>query len=274
MSCLERRGKRLILIAKKWIFADMSAHLKMMIRGILILATGAGAALGHDAEAELPFGRGHAHESVIGHIHVGWESHYASEGRDSLDGDSLWTTSAEFSWEHLAGGIWYGSSPDRSYDELQLTLGHSQEIGDLEFYGGYTYFRFPFDGTDDHELGAGLVWSGLPMELAFSADGYYSFEADGYFAEFSLSREFELSDQWTLEAAGVYGVNQGYVSDGHDGANHFALGISTEYALTESCSILAPRVPIAGLRAVSRTFPETNCSSTFFHGGLGLQWSF
>lgn len=243
------------------------------MKGILFLAMSAATALGHDAEAELPFGRGHSHESFIGHVHVGWESHYVSEGRDSLDGDSFWTASAEFYWEHLAGGIWYGSSPDQSYDELQLTLGLSQEIGDVEFYGGYTYLRFPFDGTDDHELGAGLVWSELPLGLALAADVYYSSEAEGYFAEFSMFREFQLSDQWTLESAGVFGVNEGYVSDGHDGANHFALGLSTEYALTRSCSILSH---VSYSWAVGREShaPGDELLVDFFHGGFGLQWSF
>ena len=228
---------------------------------------GAGTALGHDAEAELPLGRGHSHESVIGHVHVGWDSHYASEGRDALDGDSLWTASAEFSWEHLAGGIWYGSSPDQSYDELQLTLGLSQKIGEVEFYGGYTYLRFPFDGTDDHELGAGLVWSELPLGLALAADVSYSSEAEGYFAEFSMFRELQLSDQWSLEAAGVFGVNQGYVSDGHDGANHFALGLSTEYALTEEYSILSH---VSYNWAAGRE-PDASGDEllvNFFHGGF------
>ena len=245
----------------------------MNIRGVLFLAMGVGKAPGHDAEAELPFGRGHSHESVIGHVHVGWESHYDSEGRDSLDGGSLWTASAEFSWEHLAGGIWYGSSPDQSYDELQLTLGLSQEIGEMEFYGGYTYLRFPFDGADDHELGAGLVWSGLPLELAFGADVSHSFEAEGYFAEFSLFREFELSDQGTLEVAGVFGVNQGYVSDGHDGANHFALELSSEYALTESCSILVS-TSYSWATGRESDAPGDELLVDFFDGGLGLQWSF
>lgn len=244
-----------------------------MTRAILLISWSLGTAYGHDAEAEVPFGRGHAHESVIGHVHVGWESRYASEGRDALDGDSLWTASAEFSWEHLAGGIWYGSSPDQSYDELQLTLGLSQEVGDLEFYGGYTYLSFPFDGEDDHELGVGFVWSGLPCELAFSADAYYSFEAEGYFGEFSLSREFELSEQWSLEVAGVFGMNQGYVSDGHDGANHFALGLSSEYTLTESCSLLA-HVSYSWAAGRESVRPGDELLVDFFHGGVGFQWSF
>ena len=237
------------------------------------MAISAGTALGHDEEAELPFGRRHSHESFTGHVQVGWESHYASEGRDSLNGDSLWTASAKFYWEHFAGGIWYGSSPDQSYDELQLTLGLSQETGDLEFYGGYTYLRFPFDGTDDHELGAGLVWSGLPPGLALAADVYYSSEAEGYFAEFSMSREFLFSNQWTLEAAGVFGVNEGYVSDGHDGANHLALGLSAEYALTESCSI-SSHVSYSWAVGWESDAPGDELLVAFFHGGFGLQWSF
>ena len=123
-----------------------------------------------------------------GHAHLGWESNYFSEGRDSLDGDSLVAGSFEMGWEHLAGGVWLGTSPDQDYDEMQLTLALTQSFGDFEFYGGYTHLRFPSDGSHDNEIGAGFVWSGLPMDVELSADAYYSFNADGYFAEIAASR--------------------------------------------------------------------------------------
>ena len=127
---------------------------------------------GHESETQLPFARPHAHESLEGHAHLGWESRYFSEGRDSLDGDSLFVGSFEMGWNHLAGGVWYGYSPDQRYDELQLSLALSQSIGDFDFYGAYTYLGFPFDGSHDNEIGAGAAWSGLPMDVDLSADLY------------------------------------------------------------------------------------------------------
>lgn len=66
-----------------------------------------------------------------------------------MDGDSLFSGSFEMGWQHLAGGVWYGYSPDQSYDELQITLALTHSIGDFSFYGGYTHlpalFRDPAD---------------------------------------------------------------------------------------------------------------------------------
>ena len=194
---------------------------------------------GHEAEAQLPFEWPHAHDTVEGHAHIGWDSRYFSEGRDALSGDSLFVGSFEMGWKHLAGGIWYGNSPDQRYDELQLTLALTQSIGDFEFYGGYTHLRFPFDDSHDNELGFGLAWSELPLDLELAADFYYSFDADGYFGEISASRDFVITDRLSLNLSSPFGINQGYVANGHDGANHFALSVGLQYALTDSISVTA-----------------------------------
>lgn len=103
-----------------------------MHRILFILSLVVSIASAHDGETSQPFERPHAHEDLEGHAHVGWDGSYFSEGRDSLDGDSLWSTSLELAWEHLSAGVWYGISPDQNYDELQLSLALSQSFGDVE----------------------------------------------------------------------------------------------------------------------------------------------
>jgi hypothetical protein len=231
------------------------------------------AAFGHEAESPLPFERPHSHESVEGHAHLGWESNYFSEGRDSLDGDSLMAGSFELGWEHLAGGVWFGTSPDQDYDELQLTLALTQSFGDFEFYGGYTHLRFPSDGSHDNEIGAGFAWSGLPMDVELSADVYYSFNADGYFAEISASREFTITDHLALNLSVPFGINQGYVTDGHDGANYVALRLGLEYALSDSVSITAHGTRSFALSRDAASPGDVQLID-FNHWGVGLEWSF
>ncbi len=227
----------------------------------------------HDSEVQLPFERLHAHGQVEAHAHFGWESRYFSEGRDALAGDSLAFGSVEMGWEHFSGGVWYGYSPDGDYDELQLTIAYTQNFGNWEFYGSYTYLRFPIDGGDDHELGLGLSWSGLPLAIELSADWYYSFEGDGSFAEVSALREFQVSEKLNLGLSATLGVNQGYVSDGHDGANHFALRLGAEYALSEMLSVTAHLSQSWGIgRDLFLSGDEL--LEDFFHGGVGLQFSF
>lgn len=228
---------------------------------------------GHESETQLPFARPHAHESLEGHAHLGWESRYFSEGRDSLDGDSLFVGSFEMGWNHLAGGVWYGYSPDQHYDELQLSLALSQSIGDFDFYGAYTYLGFPFDGSHDNEIGAGAAWSWLPMDVDLSADLYYSFDADGYFVEISAGREFSITDRLALNFSVPFGINQGYVADGHDGANNIALRLELEFSLTDSISVTA-HTTYSWALGRDAAFPGDDQLIDFFHGGVGLQWSF
>lgn len=228
---------------------------------------------GHEPVAQLPFARPHAQESLEGHAHLGWESRYFSEGRDSLDGDSLFVGSFEMGWKHLAGGVWYGYSPDQRYDELQLGLALTQSIGDFELSGGYTHLRFPFDGSHDNEIGTGIAWSGLPMDVELSAEIYYSFDAEGFFAEISACREFSITDDLALNFSVPFGSNQGYVADGHDGPNNIALRLGLELFLTDLISVTA-HTTYSWALGRDAAFQGDGQLIDFFHGGVGLQWSF
>ena len=244
-----------------------------MRRLIYLLFCTAFIATAHEPEAQLPHERVHAHESVEGHLHTGWESRYSSEGRDNLDGDSIWASSFDLGWNHFIGGVWYGVSPDQNYDELQLTLGLTETVGDFEFYVAYTHLRFPFVDLHDNEVGIGGNWSGLPLELQVTADAYYSFDAEGSFWEVTLNRELRISDRLTLTGSGIFGVNQGYVLDGHNGANHFALRISAKYTITQSLAITAHTAYSWALGSDLNLSGDDQLID-FFHGGVSLQWSF
>ena len=124
-------------------------------------------------------------EEIEASIYAGWESHYFSEGRDVLDGDSLIVSSVQLGWEFFSSEIWYGTSPDQSYDELQLTVEAAQTIGKFEFYLWYTHYQFPSDNLNDNEIGGGLTIAQLPAEFEVAAEAYYSFDADGFFALFT-----------------------------------------------------------------------------------------
>ncbi|MBK1790577.1 hypothetical protein [Persicirhabdus sediminis] len=208
-----------------------------------------------------------------GSVHLHWDSRYFSEGRDNLDGDSLMSTGFLHGGKHVTAGAWYGFSPDQEYDELQLSLILSHEIGNWEFYGAYTHIRTPFDSAYDNELGLGVIWSGLPAEIELAADGYYSFDAEGAFIEFSVLREYELTESLAIGAAGIVGVNQGYVSDGHDGWNHFALQLEGVYAINDCWSASVHATYSWALdRDVSLAGDEL--LRDFFHFGVGLEWGF
>lgn len=212
-------------------------------------------------------------QHLSGQAFLGWESRYFSEGRDDLDGSSLAISSFELSSEHFSGGVWYGISPDQSYDELQLSLAWIHTVGDFEFYTSYTYLEFPTDNDNDHEIGIGAVWSGLPYDLELAVDAYYSFDADGTFIETSASRDLVTTDKFSLNLGTVFGINQGFVSDGHDGGNHIALRCAMSYSY--STSILLTAHVTQSWELGSDNSLEGDASLVdLFHAGVGIVWTF
>ncbi len=230
----------------------------------------------HTAEPSLPFQPLHAHDALAGHVHFGYESRYFIEGRDSLDGDSIITTTVELAYQHLALGFWYGISPEQNYDEMQISAAYTDHLGDLEYYFSWTHLQFNslFPGSEsDNEIGFGLAYDELPYHLSVSFDAYYSLDAEGSFLELGLDRSFELSDSLTLGVGGAFGMNQGYVPEGHDGANHLALTHSLEYALNETV-VLSVHATYSWALDRDPNDPDDETLIDFFHAGLGVQFSF
>ena len=228
----------------------------------------------HEPEAQTRFEHAHTHEAMHMerdiHFQTGLESRYSLEGRDSLDGDAISATSLVLGWGRFTGGLWYGWSPDQNYEESRLTLGLTEQVGDFEFYASYTHLKFP--DSDDNEVGVGGVWSGLPLQFDMAVDTYYTFDADGAFWELSLSRAVEVSERLTFTGAGMFGINDGYIPDGHSGANHLGLRFGSEYSLTESLTITGHATYSWALKRNSRLAGDEQLGD-FFHGGLGLEWS-
>jgi hypothetical protein len=227
----------------------------------------------HDAETTKPIEKTHAHSTFDAHAHTGWESRYFSEGRDALDGNSLWTGTVELGYDHFSGGVWYGRSSNHKYDEWKYSLALTQESDAFEFYLGYTYLDFSKDHDSDSEWSAGISYAELPFALETSLDGSYSTDAEGTFFEWATGREFNLSETLQLSLSGILGWNEGYVSDGHDGLNFFALRTGAKVNLSEKFSIVAHGTQSL---AVDRdpVLSGDELLKDFFHLGLGLEWSF
>ncbi len=203
-----------------------------------------------------------------------WDSRYVTEGRDNLDGDSLFGTTFELGYAGFVVGAWYADSPESSYTELNLFAEYGFELGGFEFYAGYTHLRFLDDNEFDNEVGAGVSYGELPGGIVPAIDWYYSFEAEGWFAEASLSRDFEIGESFVLSPAVVFGFNQGYIADGHDGANHVAVLLSAAYALTENIEIGGYVAYTWGIDADPVSSPDDELLEDFFYGGVALTLAF
>lgn len=228
----------------------------------------------HDGESEFPFDRPHAHDAITGHFHFGWESRYASEGRDNWNGEDLVASSVELGYQHFSGGVWYGRSSSAREDELQISVAVSESTDEFEVYAGVTHLSNPTSHPGhDLEISAGLAWTGLPLGIAAGLDAYYSIDVRGSFWEAALSRDWSLSDPLTIEAAIMLGANQGYVSDGHDGANHISLRLGATLAISERSSLVVHGTQSWALRR-NLALDGDSALRDFFHTGAGLQLSY
>lgn len=225
----------------------------------------------HHAEISKTFEKMHAHRTFDAYVHTGWESRYFSEGRDALAGKSLWNSSLELGYDHFSGGVWYGRSSDHRYDELQYSLAITQEIRGLRFYAGYTYLVFQKDYESDDEWSVGISYVDLPFSIGTTLDAYYSNDATGTFIEWNNFRNFEITEEISLYLSGSLGWNEGYVSEGHDGLNHFALRSGIQKPLNEQLSVVGHG---SYSWAINRdlSLPGDTLLKNFFHIGLGFEW--
>lgn len=168
---------------------------------------------------------------------AGWDSRYVSEGRDNLDGVALVWSALEAGSGGALAGMWYGSSPDTDYDELELSVAYGMEFGSVALSAAYTWLSFLSDDEEDHELGLGAAMEGLPLGLVPSLDATWSAQAEGVFYELTFVGEVEPAPGAVVEPFVTFGVNQGYVADGHDGLNHVAAGLALSADLAETVAI-------------------------------------
>ena len=227
----------------------------------------------HQGEASKPFQMLHVDDALESHAHFGWESRYILEGRDSLAGGSLWSSSVEASYDHIFGGLWYGRSSSNDFRELHLGLGLKQEIGNFECYLAYTYLLFPAEDTSDSEWGLGLSYDALPFGMDTGLDLVYSVDAGGTFIEWSLSKPFEVVESWESSLGSTLGWNEEFVSDGHNGLNHFSLNASGQRSLTEHLGLV---LHAAQSWAIDRDLALDGDASLkdVFHFGLSLEAEF
>jgi hypothetical protein len=207
-------------------------------------------------------------------ISAAWDSRYVSEGRDNLAGDSLAGTTIEAAYKGLSVNVWYASSPDTDYREVNVGTAYTLEWDEWEAYVSYTFLRFLSDKENDNEVGAGLSYSGLPAGFTAGVDGYYSFDAEGAFFETYIDREYEVADWLTLTPAVVMGWNAGYMADGHDGANHLALVLEAAVPLKAGLELSGNIAYSFAINDNADKYEEDDVLRSMFYAGVALNVSF
>ncbi|MBY6188022.1 hypothetical protein KUV89_15490 [Marinobacter hydrocarbonoclasticus] len=172
-------------------------------------------------------------------VDLGYDSKYISEGRDNLEKGGIYWASGAAAFENgvtLSAAYGYAADSDVDYDELNLGIEYGFDVGDFSFYAGYTRLEFFKDDESDNELGAGVAYGGLSWFEPF-IDYVYSTEAEGSFVELGIQREFALSQRLVLTPYVIAGFDYGYANPDHDGDNHWALGATLAYQLTDQMAL-------------------------------------
>jgi hypothetical protein len=210
---------------------------------------------------------------VTGELGAAWDSHYISEGRDNLEEGGLFTTVMEAGASLPVGELGlmssYGSGYDVDYTEINLGAGWTVPLGDVEVTAGYTYLDFHADDEDDHEVSLDLAYTGWGGVTPF-AGGYYSFEAEGTFMEAGVASEYAPHERLVIEPYVLIGFNEGYVANGHDGANHIAVGASVSFALKENLNLGASLSYTAAIDKDEETYEDDASLEDRVYGSVGL----
>ncbi|MGJ8640191.1 MAG: hypothetical protein ACSHYA_12450 [Opitutaceae bacterium] len=202
-----------------------------------------------------------------------WESHYISEGRDSLDGNGLVSIEANGTYKGVSLGAWAAESPDVDYTEYNYWLEYTHEWEAFTFTVSYTYLDFPSDDANDQEYGFAVVYA-LPKGFEFSLSGYFSDESAATFFEATLSTSLKLYNQITATPFVIVGYNDGLVTDGHEGFNHIAVGVELSYELSEQISVGAYLSSSFEIDRDEDRYTDDDALRDFVYGGLSLNFAY
>lgn len=108
----------------------------------------------------------------------------------------------------------------------------------------------------------------------FLVSGVYSLEADGWFLDAGLAAEWAGHPRVVLAPWVSAGINEGYVSDGHDGLNHVEAGLAVRSPLTDRLELELRLVRMFPVDRDPGRHPDDESLGHHFEGGLTLAYRF
>ena len=114
----------------------------------------------------------------------------------------------------------------------------------------------------------------MPYDGFLGFDWYHSFEADGSFYRLSLGSNFEPVQKVSLAPTFIFGINNNYISDGHDGANHISLRLNGEYEIAKQFKLHGYIRYNIEIDSDPNSFAGDKLLNDFFWGGIGFDVTF
>jgi len=165
-----------------------------------------------------------------------WSNRYLSEGREAFGNNGLLAFLATASYDPFSIELWSGFSDASAEREFEAALLYSIPLIPWSPTLGIAHVN-DFRGTTEE-------WDfslGLEGELAYGVEAQaeivYGIDSNGFYIETGIARPFEM-DRMAITPSAHMGHNFGYVADGHNGPDHFALQLQVSREITES-SILS-----------------------------------
>jgi len=223
--------------------------------------------------AEIFIFSSHSHDQNI-LVRTQWESRYVSEGRDNLDGAGIQTAIIDIEYGFFELLLWNRWGYDSEYDELNIIPTLNYELNNFKAYLNYNRKQFFEDGESENDVGSGISYHGLPYDGFLGFDWYHSFEADGSFYRLSLGSNFEPVQKVSLAPTFIFGINNNYISDGHDGANHVSLRLNGEYEIAKQFKLHGYIRYNIEIDSDPNSFAGDKLLNDFFWGGIGFDVTF
>lgn len=169
---------------------------------------------------------------------VGYHTQYIWRGYDFGDDLVDATINTAFTCPYtgldISAGAWYGRVTDNSFDELDLYISASKDLGFATASVGYIYYEFFGDADEAQEVTFGLSKEFYGVETGITY--YWDVETDnGGYLEATASKSFEVAG-----GAINAGVAVGYSLE-EDGFTQVTTKLGYDYKLTE-CITLSPYI--------------------------------
>ena len=208
-----------------------------------------------------------------GGFSIGLDSDYVTEGWNQVPGaEGAFSVEGTVSFGGFTGGVWYLDSIGARYEELNLFIEYSRDVGPVTLSAGYTYLYFPADHAHTHEIAAGIELPLFDGKLAPFANLVEDVRAPGagLWAEVGLQSELTfLDDRLSIAPYALLGIDLGYVSQETDDVNNVEIGLEISWKLIEQVRLFAHVHQSWALENLER-----ECLGDIAWGGIGLAVEF
>ncbi|MCL1043388.1 MULTISPECIES: hypothetical protein [Shewanella] len=211
--------------------------------------------------------------SVI--LDLGWDSKYISEGRNNLDKGGIYWATAAVQLDDLTLFTTVGRGDSQYYIEWNMGLEYGFELRDnLSAAIGYQRIEtYSDERSGDNEFFATIEYTALEW-LTPSVSYTYSTEAAGYFVEVSLHSEWPISEKLTLTPYVTQAFDFQYVTEEHNGPNHFQFGLEAQYQLANRLVLSGHLSRTLAQEDIKQENPDATASLNNTYAGLHLTFSF